>query len=144
MTSDRPPFDPQRYLGLDDREFREFQSVARGLRWWQVLFWLAWTKRRRILRTGIVVIIGIAAIMTVFTAFLAIVEPWNHSLYLWPTLTGSWYGEFAAPDGRQIVRLAIDGDTENPPIEGTAVTCDARGTLRTGRPPTTQREDPSP
>jgi hypothetical protein len=95
-----------------------------------VLLWLAYVKRRRILRGAIWLVFGLAATTTALTAFFAIVEPWNHSLYLWPTLTGGWYGEFSAPAGRQVVHLQMDGETENPSIEGTATTCDAHGTLR--------------
>lgn len=32
-TEDMAPLDPQRYLGLDDREFSEFQAFAQGRRW---------------------------------------------------------------------------------------------------------------
>ena len=124
------PFDPQRYLGLDDREFREFQAFAPGRRWWQVLLWLAYAKRRRFVRALLWTALAVAGAMLALNAFLAVLEPWNHSLYLWSTLTGSWYGEFAAPGGRQFVQLQIDGDAESPPIEGAALTCDHRGTVR--------------
>jgi hypothetical protein len=125
------PFDPQRYLGLDDREFEEFRSPPPGRRWWQVVLWLAYVKRRWFGRALVWLIAGITGTTIVWTAFLSVLEPWNHSLYLWPTLSGSWYGHFEAPDGTQIVHLSIDGDSDPPPLEGTATTCDARGVLRT-------------
>src|SRR3954468_17322552 len=125
------PLDPQRFLGLDDREFEEFRSGIAGRRGWRLLLWLAWVKRRRFVRGLFVVVVGLAGVALVWAAFLSIVEPWNHSLYLWPTLTGDWYGEFAAPDGRQAVRMQIEGGTgDMPSIEGTTTTCDRRGTLR--------------
>src|SRR5437762_5317767 len=125
------PFDPHRYLGLDDREFQELRSRIAGRRGWQALLWLAWVKRRQFARNLLVVVVGLPGIILVWAVLLAMVEPWNHSLYLWPTLTGDWYGEFAAPDGRQVVQLEIEGGTGDVvSIEGTATTCDRRGTLR--------------
>lgn len=107
-----PPWDPSRLGKL------------------KLLLWLVFAARRHIVRGVVWIVVGLGATMTVLTAFFAILEPWNHSLYLWPTLTGSWYGEFTAPGGKQVARLEIDGDGENPSIEGTATTCDERGTVR--------------
>ena len=126
------PFDLQRYLGLDDREFSEFQAFAQGRRWWQLLLWLAYAKRRRFVGALLGIAFVTAAGVLVITALMAGFEPWSHSLYLWPTLTGTWYGEYSTPDGPQMVELQIAGAgtdaTES--IDGSALTCDRRGTLR--------------
>jgi hypothetical protein len=97
----------------------------------RLLLWLLFVKRGRLLRGALTILLAIAAVTTVLMGFFALLEPWNHSLFLWPTLTGGWYGEFSTPEGRRhLVHLDIGGDSENPPIDGTATTCDDRGIVR--------------
>ena len=105
----------------------------------RLLLWLLWVKKGRLLRSAFTILLALAAVGTVMTGVFAVLEPWNHSLFLWPTLTGGWFGEFTTPEGRRhLVYLDIRGDSENPPIDGAATTCDDRGIERefslSGRP----------
>lgn len=88
--------------------------------------------RSSLVRGAILTAAASTVFVVLFNALLALAEPWNHSLHLWPTLTGSWYGELAIPGGgAHVIRLELSGDSENPPIQGRATTCNARGELRT-------------
>ena len=88
--------------------------------------------RSRLVRVAVLTAATTAVFVVLFNALLALAEPWNHSLHLWPTLTGSWIGQLAIPGaGKHAVRLELTGDRENPPIQGRATTCNARGEVRT-------------
>jgi hypothetical protein len=116
---------------FDDAELREIATLTPGKRKWQIALCLVYVKRRWLARTLFWVIASVTGGALVWTIFMAVVEPWNHSLYLWPTLTGTWTGEFEGLRGRLLLHLDISGDSENPPIDGSALTCDERGVLRT-------------
>ena len=132
MNDPQAPFDFRRYLGLTDEELARLPRYdPQHPRLIRLLAALVWMKRRRILRESLIVVVGMAVAITAFVAVMAVIEPWNHSLFLWPTLTGTWFGDFVTPDGRKhLLLLQIDGDRENPPIGGTAATCDDRGVVR--------------
>ena len=126
-----PPFDPQRYLGLTDEELQQMPPYDRRHPS-RTLFWLVYVKRKRLVRGAVIIVLSIAAVTTGLAAIFAVLEPWNHSLWLWPTLTGEWTGELTTAEGRRhLVLFAIEGDNENPPIDGAVTTCDERGVVRT-------------
>lgn len=90
-------------------------------------FRLVFDTRREVVRAVLVTVGCVLASGFVWAVVLTILEPWAHSLYLWPTLSGGWQGDVADNrGGRSLLRLELHGDNEYPPIGGSATTCDPR------------------
>jgi hypothetical protein len=94
--------------------------------------------RRRVLRVVLLLVaLGVAYVVAV-TLLEIPFAPWARSFGLWPTLTGDWYGNAVAPDGRTTpiyleIRHALPmgrcrGCTSQ--FEGRAKTCESRESIR--------------